>query len=172
MLGVLREDYRAFGLTPRRLAVGLLTLHPILLVWCYRISHWARRRRIPFFPMLLHTLGMILWHADISPDASIGPGFCIAHSVGIVVGRGVRTGSNLRLYQNVTLGSKTTVGDDMPTIGDNVTICAGAVVLGAIRVGSNVTIGANAVVIRDVPDNSVMVGNPACQVNNQRVNLR
>ena len=48
-----------------------------------------------------------------------------------------------------------------PTIGDNVTIYAGACVIGGIKIGNNVVIGANAVVTKDIPDNSVVVGNPA-----------
>jgi serine O-acetyltransferase len=46
-------------------------------------------------------------------------------------------------------------------IGDNVDIGSGATLLGRITVGDNVLIGANAVVVRDVPSNSVAVGNPA-----------
>lgn len=48
-----------------------------------------------------------------------------------------------------------------PTIGDNVRICAGAVVVGDINIGNNVTIGANAVVVKSVPDDCVVAGNPA-----------
>jgi serine O-acetyltransferase len=46
----------------------------------------------------------------------------------------------------------------MPVIGDNVRICAGAKVLGGIKVGNNVVIGANCVVVKDVPDNCTVVG--------------
>ena len=56
-------------------------------------------------------------------------------------------------------GQKTPRG--IPIIGDNVRICAGAVVLGDIIIGNNVTIGANAVVLKDVPDNCIAVGVPA-----------
>lgn len=56
---------------------------------------------------------------------------------------------------------KTTCNGSRLVIGDNVTICANAVVVGGITIGSNVIIGAGAVVISDLPDNSVAVGVPA-----------
>lgn len=49
----------------------------------------------------------------------------------------------------------------MPTIGDNVSIGAGAVLLGGIKIGNNVSIGANAGVLKDLPENVVAVGVPA-----------
>lgn len=68
-----------------------------------------------------------------------------------------KIGKNFNVYQNVTVGYHK-IGK--PTIGDNVMICAGAVVAGKIRIGNNVKIGANATVFQDVPDNSVVYGNP------------
>ena len=50
---------------------------------------------------------------------------------------------------------------DRPRIGDNVSVGANAVIIGPIRIGNNVTVGAGAVVVKDVPDNAVVVGNPA-----------
>ncbi len=73
---------------------------------------------------------------------------CIAQSIG----------KNCTIYQQVTVGNS---GGHYPTIGDNVSICAGAKVLGGVKVGNNVTIGANAVVTKDVPDNAIVAGVPA-----------
>ena len=50
---------------------------------------------------------------------------------------------------------------EVPIIGDNVEICAGARILGPVRIGNNVIIGANAVVVKDVPDNCIVAGVPA-----------
>ncbi len=97
--------------------------------------------------------------AELAPHADLGPGLCLMHSVGIVVGTGVVAGRNLRLYHGVTLGDGGQPGH--PRLGDDVTIGAGAAVLGGITVGDRVIVGAQAVVTRDVPDDSVVVGTPA-----------
>lgn len=64
------------------------------------------------------------------------------------------------------IGPRVTIGGrsghyEVPIIGDNTKIHAGAVVIGPIRIGKNVIIGANAVVIHDVPDNTIVAGVPA-----------
>jgi serine O-acetyltransferase len=96
---------------------------------------------------------------EISPFAEIGEGLCVMHSTGIVIGPSVRIGRGLRIYQNVTLGDGSTPGQ--PVIGDDVTIGAGACVLGGVHVGDRAVVGANAVVTRDVPADSVATGAPA-----------
>jgi serine O-acetyltransferase len=66
------------------------------------------------------------------------------------------------LYQGVTLGGMTLdKGKRHPTLGNDVVVGAGAVVLGPITIGDRVRIGANAVVLKDVADDAVMVGIPA-----------
>ena len=79
----------------------------------------------------------------------------ISHGVGIVVGNATRIGSNALLMHQVTLGAPTVsrIGE-MPTVGDNVVIGAGAKVIGGVTVGDNVFIGVNAIVTEDVPSDS------------------
>ena len=84
----------------------------------------------------------------------------IWHPVGIVIHKNAIIGKNCSIYQNVTIGSDGNP-EHVPTIGDNVTIYANAVVFGKITVGNNAKIGAGAVVFHDVPENSVVAGNPA-----------
>lgn len=62
--------------------------------------------------------------------------------------------------QNVTIGGKSG-WYEVPIIGDNVEINAGARIIGPIRIGNNVIIGANAVVVKDVPDKCIVAGIPA-----------
>ena len=98
---------------------------------------------------------------EIHPGACIGKGFFIDHGDGVVIGETTVIGDNVTLYQGVTLGGTgKDVGKRHPTIGDNVVIGAGAKVLGPFTVGSGSKIGALAVVLKAVPPNCTVVGNP------------
>ena len=89
------------------------------------------------------------------------------HPVGIVISSAATIGKNCIIYQNVTIGAKTfeqgdaRIRENYPVIGNNVTIYAGAVICGPVKIGDNAVIGANSVVISDVPENSIVVGAPA-----------
>ena len=76
-------------------------------------------------------------------------------------------GINFSCRNCTTIGNKNDFRDEeRPTIGDNVTIGANVVIIGEINIGSNVVIGAGSVVIKDVPDNCVVAGNPARIIKN------
>lgn len=88
------------------------------------------------------------------------------HPVGIVIGKNVRIGQNCTIYQNVTIGTKETKDPNnaqYPTIEENVTVYANSVIFGNITIGKNSVIGAGSVVFRDIPSNSLVVGNP-CRI--------
>ena len=87
----------------------------------------------------------------------IGGGLLIQHGFSTIIDA-EKIGKNCKIFQQVTIGYNY---DLRPTIGNNVTICAGAKVIGGVNVGNNVVIGANAVVVHDVPDNMVVGGVPA-----------
>jgi serine acetyltransferase len=111
--------------------------------------------RIAYKLLIEYILGVEL------PDGVIaGRGLAIFHGVGLVVSPSVRLGRNVTLRQNTTIGHKR-VSEGSPCIGDNVDIGANSVIVGAIRIGDNVTIGAGTVVTKDVPSNSIIIGNPA-----------
>lgn len=101
---------------------------------------------------------MIKYGVTMSTRVTIGKNLEVAHYNGIVLGPGVVIGDNCKLYQQVTLGQK---NDTYPKIGNNVTVYAGAKIIGDVHVGNNAVIGANAVVIHDVPDGCTAVGVPA-----------
>lgn len=94
-------------------------------------------------------------------DGDIGPGLAIYHGHGTVI-LCESAGKNLSVWQGVTIGKspKPGIKRNKPVIGDNVSIYANAVVAGGITIGNNVSIGAGAVVMKDVPDNAVVIGNP------------
>jgi serine O-acetyltransferase len=100
----------------------------------------------------------------ISPQASIHSSVVFPHPTGIVVGQGVIIEDGCTIFQNVTLGAnKLGAGESngYPHIERCVTIYAGAVVIGAIKIGEGAIIAANAVVVCDVPPGSIYGGVPA-----------
>lgn len=127
----------------------------------FRMAHWLYRKRVPLLPRMISQLARWLTGVEIHPGASIGTGFFIDHGMGVVIGETTEIGNYVTLFQGVTLGG---TGKDRgkrhPTLGNHVVVGAGAKVLGGITIGDNVKIGANAVVLRSVPPNSTVVGNP------------
>ena len=88
----------------------------------------------------------------------IGGGLQMAHTNGIVINVGARIGCNCDIFQQVTIGE---ARGGFPTIGNRVSIGAGAKILGPVTIGDGARIGANALVIRDVPAGGVALGVPA-----------
>jgi len=78
-----------------------------------------------------------------------------------VIGEGVCIGSNATIYQHVTLGTSNPSIPAYPRLGDEVTVFAGAVIVGDISVGDCATVGANAFVRCDVPAGKIAVGVPS-----------
>ena len=98
---------------------------------------------------------------EIHPGAAIGRRVFIDHGDGVVIGETAIIGDDVTIYQGVTLGGTgKDIGKRHPTIGNGVTIGAGAKVLGPISIGDNCKIGAGAIVLKNVPDNCTVVGNP------------
>ncbi len=133
-------------------------LHAIIF---HRIAHFLWRIKIPFLPRFISQLSRFLTGIEIHPGAKIGKGFFIDHGMGVVIGETAEIGDHVIMYHEVTLGGTSlATGKRHPTIGDDVMIGAGAKLFGPITVGDNSQIGGSAVVIKDVPPNSVVVGNP------------
>lgn len=127
----------------------------------HRIAHYLKTLKVPFIPRFISQVARWITGIEIHPGALIGKGFFIDHGMGVVIGETAVVGDNVTLFQGVTLGGTgKEKGKRHPTIGDNVVIGAGAKVLGNIKIGNNVMVGANSVVLREVPDDSTVVGVP------------
>jgi serine O-acetyltransferase len=140
------------------LVLGYPGLHAI---WTHRISHglWTRGHRL--LARLLSQWCRAITGIEIHPGARIGRRFFIDHGMGVVIGETTEIGDDVMLYHDVTLGGRNLAKVKRhPTIGDGVTIGAGARVLGPVTVGAGSQIGANAVVVRDVAAGAVVVGVP------------
>ena len=94
--------------------------------------------------------------------ATIGRRFFLDHGMGVVIGETAEIGDDVMLYHGVTLGGRSMAKTKRhPTLGDRVTVGAGAKILGPVLIGSDAQIGANSVVVKDVPAGAVATGIPA-----------
>jgi serine O-acetyltransferase len=140
------------------------------IIFCYpgfhavvnhRIAHWFYRHRMFLVARLISHLSRFFTGIEIHPGAKIGRNFFIDHGMGVVIGETAEVGDNVTIYQGVTLGGTgKEKGKRHPTIGNNVVISAGAKVLGSFSVGDNVKIGGGSVMLKSVPEGCTVVGVP------------
>jgi len=130
-------------------------------VWFYRINHWLWNHRLFLLARWLSQVARLLTGIEIHPGAKVGRRLFIDHGMGVVIGETTIVGDDVTLYQGVTLGGTGKEhGKRHPTLEDNVVVGGGAKILGNIIVGKNCRIGAGSVVLRNVPENSTVVGVP------------
>jgi serine O-acetyltransferase len=130
-------------------------------VWFYRMNHWLWNHGLFLLARWLSEVARWLTGIEIHPGARIGRRLFIDHGMGVVIGATSIVGDDVTLYQGVTLGGTGKEhGKRHPTLEDNVVVGGGAKILGNIIVGKNCRIGAGSVVLRNVPENSTVVGVP------------
>jgi len=130
-------------------------------LWFHRVNHWLWNHRRYLAARWLSQVARLLTAIEIHPGARIGRRLFIDHGMGVVVGETSMIGDDVTLYQGVTLGGTGKEhGKRHPTLEDRVVVGSGAKILGNIVVGKNCRIGAGSVVLRNVPDNSTVVGVP------------
>jgi serine O-acetyltransferase len=164
--GELRRDVTA--VRDRDPAARTASAPEILATWpgvhallTHRVAHALDAAGLPVVPRVMAHVARMATGIEIHPSAEVGDGLFVDHGSGVVVGETAQIGDNVTIYQGVTLGGTGfATGKRHPTVQDNVTIGAGAQLLGPITVGHGAKIGANAVVIHDVPPNATVVGNP------------
>ena len=132
--------------------------HAILF---HRIAHFFYKKELFFIARLVSQIARHITGIEIHPGAKIGRRLFIDHGMGIVIGETATIGDDCTIYHNSTLGGTGKDKDKRhPDLGNNVMVGAGAKVLGPIKIGDNVKIGANSVVLKEVPNNTTVVGVP------------
>jgi serine O-acetyltransferase len=138
-------------------------------VWAivfYRISNSLYKKGFKRLARFLMAFSQLFTNIDIHPACFIGQNVFIDHGIGVVIGETAIIEDDVTIYQGVTLGGVSlSKGKRHPTIKQNVTIGAGAKVLGDITIGENSKIGANSVVIKNAPPHSTIVGIPGKIIN-------
>ena len=132
-----------------------------------RLREAARKWHVPGVNRALRYFQMTVFGIEIGKDVSLGEGVVFVHTLGIVIGGDAKVGDRTRMLGNITIG--TAKDNGYPRIGSDVTIGAGARIVGPVTVGDGAIIGANAVVVSDVPAGATAVGVPAV-VKTQGVN--
>ena len=149
----------------------------IMAILNYRLGHYFFHRKLGFIKLrfiskILNLINLIFFGCEIFPFCEIGPGFFLAHVVGVAIA--AKIGKNAHIYgQNGIGGAADKVYNGWhggPIIGDNVMIGRGANVLGPLEIGDNVVVKAMTLVADSVPANSIVGGNPAKVSPNKRLN--
>tara|TARA_Y100001970_G_scaffold1426_1_gene1745 strand:- start:34 stop:609 length:576 start_codon:yes stop_codon:yes gene_type:complete len=147
----------------------ILTYPGVKAVFFHHLAHKIWNYKFYLIARMLSQFSRFLTGIEIHPAAKIGKNLFIDHGMGVVIGESSDIGNDVTLYHGVTLGgiSPSENSDDQrnskrhPTLLDNVIVGSSAQILGPITVGECARIGANTVVLKDVPANATMVGNPA-----------
>lgn len=126
----------------------------------YRRAHWLANHHLRPLAKVYEMWIYLIHNSFIPADCEIGEGTTFGYKgIGVVVHKRAKIGKNCTIAQNVTIGGRS--GHyEVPVIGDDCSIGAGAKLLGPIRIGNGVTIGANAVMMKDAPDGTVWGGVP------------
>ncbi|WP_368921452.1 serine O-acetyltransferase EpsC [Corynebacterium striatum] len=165
ILKMIREDLanaRDHDPAARGDAENAIVYSGLHAIWVHRICHWMWKRGWRGSARILAQINRFFTGIEIHPGATIGRRFFIDHGMGIVIGETAEIGDGVMIYHGVTLGGQVlTQTKRHPTVEDNVTIGAGAKVLGPITIGEGSAIGANAVVTKDVPAQHIAIGIPA-----------
>lgn len=130
----------------------------------HRLAHQLYVLGVPLIARMIAELAHSATGIDIHPGAQIGGRFFIDHGTGVVIGETSVIGERVRVYQGVTLGARSFPTDERgrpikgrprhPIVEDDVTIYAGATILGRITIGRGSSIGGNVWLTRGVPPGS------------------
>ena len=139
----------------------LLTYSGVHALYWYRIAHFFHKIKFKLLARIISQTTRFFTGIEIHPAAKIDGGVFIDHGSGVVIGETAEVHRGTVIYQGVTLGGTGKErGKRHPTVMENVTLSAGAKVLGGFTVGKGAKIGAGAVVLKEVPPYATVVGVP------------
>ncbi|NOX57994.1 MAG: serine acetyltransferase [Planctomycetes bacterium] len=141
----------------------ILAYPGLLAIAVHRLAHELYHRNVPMLPRMMAEWAHRETGVDIHPGAKIGRSFFIDHGTGVVIGETTEIGENVKVYQGVTLGALSFPKDGRgrvirgnkrhPTVEDNVTIYANAIILGGDTVlKKGCVIGGSVFVTATVPE--------------------
>jgi serine O-acetyltransferase len=130
-----------------------------------RLAHELYLKNVPLIPRIMGEWAHARTGMDLHPGAKIGTHFFVDHCTGTVVGETAVIGNHVKMYQGVGLVAKSLAAGQQlrgqkrhPTIEDNVTIYAGAMIMGGDTViGAGSTIGGNVFIMDSVAPNSLVI---------------
>lgn len=140
----------------------LLTYSGVHALSMHRTAQFFYKIKCKLIARAISQFAKFMTGIEIHPAAKIHPGVFIDHGSGVVIGETAEVYPGVVIYQGATLGGNgKEKGKRHPTIMENVTVSAGAKVLGGFTVGEGAKIGAGAVVLKEVPPHATVVGVPA-----------
>ncbi len=139
----------------------LLTYSGVHALSWHRVAYALHKIKLKLLARIVSQTCRFFTGIEIHPAAKIAGGVFIDHGSGVVIGETAEVRKGVVIYQGVTLGGTGKErGKRHPTIMENVTLSAGAKVLGGFTVGQGAKIGAGAVVLKEVPPYATVVGIP------------
>jgi serine O-acetyltransferase len=142
----------------------VLTLPGFWCVFLVRLANVCHDRGLRPISRLSYFANVVLFGAEIHPGVDIGPGFAIAHPVAMGISGETRIGRNVRMTGACRIGGggfEDRGRDGHPVIGDDCWLFDGAKAFGPVVIGPRTIVGQSAVVLRSVPGDAVVTGNPA-----------
>ena len=136
--------------------------------YCFRRVTLARNPGSRFFWKVLLRRCMFHTGIQIPVGTQIGNGLRISHFGNIVVNPNVKIGKNFSIAQGALIGSAQGKRCGVPVIGNNVIVSANAMIVGGIRIGDYTMIAPGAFVNFDVPEHSIVIGNPGKIITSDR----
>ena len=150
----------------------ILTYPGVKAIFFHSIANFFAIAKFDLVARIISQISRFFTGIEIHPKAKIGKNLFIDHGMGVVIGETSEISDNVTIYHNVTLGGTSPSintneqrnSKRHPTLEENVVVGSGAQILGPVVIGKNSLIGANAVVTKDVPEKSIMAGNPAKKI--------